>query len=80
MLFHHAVPLGTEMNVEFIVQFQDQPRRVRVKAKVDYCLLRTKGDGADLDLVLTQIGSNDKDLLSSILQALSESKQFNLRS
>lgn len=80
LLFHHAIPLGTEMNIEFLVQFHDQPHRVRVKGKVDYCLLRAKGDGADLDIVITQINSADQHLLNNVLQALSESKQFNLRS
>jgi hypothetical protein len=77
--FHQAVPIGTEMNVEFMVNFRDQTHTVRVKANVDYCLLRAKGDGADLDIITTKIDHKDHHMLGNILQELSEAKQFNLR-
>lgn len=79
LLFHIAVPLGTEMNVEFIIKLQQQPQRVRVKVKVDYCLLRANGEGADLDILITQISSEDQQLLNDVLLELAEAKQFNLR-
>lgn len=79
LLFHHAVPLGSQMNVEFIVQFQQQAHRLRVKVSVDYCLLRSNGDGADLDLITTSINPEDQHLLNNVLQELSDAKQFNLR-
>jgi hypothetical protein len=77
--FDRAVPLGTEMNVEFIVNFRKQQNNIRIKATVEYCLLRAKGDGADLDIITSKIDHKDHHLLGNVLQTLSENKEFNLR-
>lgn len=77
--FHQAVPLGTEMNLEFSVDFRGEAQRIRIKAKVGYCLLRSNGDGVDMDVVTSQISREDHHLMGNILQVLTESKEFNLR-
>lgn len=75
--FFQAVGIGKEMNVEFVVKFREENHRIRIKAKVDYCLLC--GDGADIDIITTQISSEHSHMLANILQELSEAKEFNLR-
>lgn len=79
LLFLNAVPVGSLMNVEFAISFNNQPHRIRLKATVDYCLIRSQGDGADLDLITTKIAPKDMHTINNILQELEESKEFNLR-
>lgn len=72
-----AVSIGTTVHVEFIVNFRNQAERIRVKATVDYCLVRS--DGADIDILTAGISPAHNHLLSNILQEISEAKEFNLR-
>lgn len=78
-IFPQALPVGAELNIEIALSYQDQPTRIRLKAKVDYCLLRSNSDGADIDVITSKIASQDQHMLNNILQALSESKEFNLK-
>jgi len=75
--FFQAVSIGKTMNIEIMVKLQGEHHKIRVKAQVDYCLLN--GDGADIDILTTQISREDNHLLNNILQALTEAKEFNLR-
>ena len=75
--FHQAIGLGSDMNLEFLVNFRKEAHRIRVKAKVEYCLL--SGNGADVDVLITQVSREHNHLLGNILQELSEAKEFNLR-
>ncbi len=77
--FHQALPIGAEMNMEFVVSFRDENHRIRIKAKVDYCLLRSKGGGVDMDITTSKISAEDHHLMGNVLQVLTESKEFNLR-
>lgn len=76
--FHQAVPLGAAMNVEFAVKFREESHRIRIRAEVGYCLLRSDGNGVDMDITTTKISGEDSHLLANILQTLTESKEFNL--
>lgn len=77
--FFRATPLNTEMNIEFMVNFREEMHRIRIKGQVKYCLLRSQGDGADIDIATTKISREDNHTLNNILQILQESKEFNLR-
>jgi len=77
--FHQAVAVGSDMNVEFAVKYRGENQRIRVKGKVSYCLLRSSGDGADIDLMFTQISSTDNHTYNNILQTLMQSSEVNLR-
>lgn len=79
MLFLSAVPVGTVMNVEFGLSFNERSHKIRFKAAVDYCLIRSDGEGADLDLITSKISADDQHTINNILQTLSETREFNLR-
>lgn len=76
---HQGVPVGQTMNLEFIVNYKDTPTRIRLKAKVDYCLIRSNASGADVDVVITQIPPQDQHVVNNLLQIMSSSKAFDLR-
>lgn len=76
---HQGIPVGKTMNLEFIVNYKDTPTRVRLKATVDYCLIRSNSPGADVDVAITQIPAHDKHVVNNLLQIMSSSKAFNLR-
>ncbi len=78
-IFPHALPVGAEINLEMALKYREQPIRIRVKAKIEYCLLRSNNDGADIDVTTTKITREDNHTINNILQELSESKVFNLR-
>lgn len=79
MSFETALPLGAEINMEFKVVFREEKHIIRVKAKVDYCLLKSSGSGAEIDLLTTQISSEHQHTLRNILQVFNESKEVNLK-
>ncbi|ABD79992.1 hypothetical protein Sde_0730 [Saccharophagus degradans 2-40] len=79
LLFLQAVPMNTIMNVEFGLSFNERPHKIRFKGVVDYCLIRSDNTGADIDLLTTKIANEDQHTINNILQALAESKEFNLR-
>ncbi|WP_188149448.1 hypothetical protein [Teredinibacter waterburyi] len=77
--FNEAVPLGTEMNLEFALKFIDQAVKIRIKAKVDYCLIKSNSNEVEIDISTTKISRADQHTLNNILQVLGESNEFNLR-
>lgn len=78
-IFSQALPIGKEINLEMGIKYRDEPKRIRIKAKIDYCLLRSNNDGAEIDIITTKIGREDNHTINNILQMMSESKEFNLR-
>jgi hypothetical protein len=77
--FPHTVPLGTEINIEFYVDFRDKRERVRAKTEVVYCLLRSNSESAKLDLKITRTSKEEMHLLNNILMTFSESKEIDLK-
>ncbi len=77
--FAHAIPMGTDMHIEFAVNFKDEKHRLRTKAKVGYCLLLSGGEAAELDLNILQISRQDNHTYNNVLQALQEAKEMNLQ-
>jgi hypothetical protein len=63
MGFTHALPIQTELNLEIA----NQGKLIRAKVNVDYCLLRSKGDGADIDLLISKISDDDNQILNTFL-------------
>lgn len=78
-VFDHALPVGTEINIEMALKYREQSTRIRAKATVDYCLLRSNNDGADIDILTSKISREDQHTINNILQVLNEAKSFNLR-
>lgn len=74
-----CLPVGALMNLEFLVRYKEHPTRIRVKGRVDYCLLRNNDAGADVELTITKITSEHQHVVNNLIQLLSDSTEFNLR-
>lgn len=74
-----CLPIGALMNLEFLVRYKEHPTRIRVKGRVDYCLLRNIGEGADVELTITKISSEHQHVVNNLIQLMSDSTEFNLR-
>ena len=75
----HCLPVGAVMNLEFLVRYKDHPTRIRIKGRVDYCLLKSTGDGAEVEVTTTKITPEHQHVVNNLIQLLSDSKEFNLR-
>ena len=75
----HCLPVGAMMNLEFLVRYKELPTRIRVKGKVTYCLLKSNGDGAEVEVTTTKISGEHQHVVNNLIQLLSDSKEFNLR-
>lgn len=76
--FDYALPVNSEINIEFLLNFREDKQTIRAKAKIHYCLLKSGGNGAEIDIVTTKIGREDQHTLRNVLQVFQESKEFNL--
>ncbi len=63
-----TIALGKEMHIEFRAKSAQTAHKIRLKAKIDYCLLRDVG--VELDLLTTAIGREDHHKLANIIQSL----------
>lgn len=79
VFYSQALPIGLELDLEFVLNYAHEPYKMRVKSTVHYCLLRSNGDGAEIDLITSEIKRADEQLLNRVLLELSEAKEFNLR-
>ncbi|HEY7773101.1 MAG TPA: hypothetical protein VIC26_07955 [Marinagarivorans sp.] len=75
----HCLPVGAIMNLEFLVRYKDLPTRIRIKGRVDYCLLKSSGDEAEVEVTTTKISREHQHVVNNLIQLLSNSKEFNLR-
>lgn len=75
----HCLPVGAMMNLEFLVRYKDLPTRIRIKGKVDYCLLKNNGNGAEVEVITTKISREHQHVVNNLIQLMSDSKEFNLR-
>jgi hypothetical protein len=76
---HHCLPVGAIMNLEILVLYKELPTKIRLKGRVDYCLLKTNGDGAEAEVTTVKISHDHQHIVNNLIQLLSHSKEFNLR-
>ena len=76
---NNCLPVGAMMNLEFLVRYKELPTRIRVKGRVDYCLLKNTGAGAEVEVTTTKISHEHQHIVNNLIQLLSDSKEFNLR-
>lgn len=79
LLCTQCLPVGAVINLEFLVRYKDHPTRIRIKGRVDYCLLKSTGDGAEVEITTTKITPEHQHVVNNLIQLLSDSKEFNLR-
>lgn len=70
--FDYAIAVGTPMNVEFFVTYQNEIHRIRAKTKVAFNTIMSNNAGAKLGLQFIFISKNDRQLLENVLQQLEE--------
>lgn len=74
-----AFALGSELNIEFFVNYRNKQNRVRAKTKVTYCQLSSGGESALVDLKITQCTPDEIHLLNNVLMTLMDSTEVDLR-
>lgn len=74
----YAVSTGSQLSVEFYVNYKNEPKRIRAHTSVTYCMLKSQGQGSFLRLSITKISKGDLHALNNVLQILGDSDEFNL--
>lgn len=77
--YPYSLAIGSQLNIEFFVNFQEKQNRIRAKTKVTYCQLASNGQSALIDLKITQASSSEIHLLNNVLMAFVDSNQIDLR-
>ncbi len=79
MDFTQALSTGSTLSVEFYVKYKNEPRRIRAKARVTYCMVKSQSVGASLNLSILKMSKEDHHALSNVLQLFGDSDEFNLK-
>lgn len=74
-----AMPLGTDVNIEFYVNYRGKQERIRAKTRVCYCRILSGNEGVVLELRITYTSKDEMHLYNNVLQVFSSSKEFQLR-
>lgn len=72
-----SAPLGSQLNVEFVVNYRNKPTRIRFKSKVDYTLIKT--NGVEMELSTLSISREHKHIVNNLLQLVISSPNIDLR-
>ena len=75
----HSLAIGSQLNIEFHVNFKKKKHRIRAKTKVTYCQLYSDNNGALVDLKITECSSEAIHTLNNIIMTFCESKEVDLR-
>ena len=78
-MFEQALSIGKEIGLEFHVKFENQKHKIRIKALVQYCELKSNNSGALLILKTSMIDKNDNHTLNNVIHTFLNSKEVNLR-
>lgn len=74
-----AVSRGKDINLEFYVNYAGSDHRIRLKSTVIYCMILSGNRGAYMEVKIKQISSEERQIINNILDALADSKEFDLR-
>ncbi len=72
IVFEHALSIGTEVCVEFFVNYRAEVHRIRAKAKITFSAVLSDNRGAGLGLQFTEIDSKSFHIFSNIIQELTD--------
>lgn len=74
-----AVPLRSQLGLEFYIKYKGERCRIRAKTKVLCCTLSSSGQLAQLELQLIFTSQEERHTLNNALQILENSKTVDLR-
>lgn len=72
IIFDHAVPVGTPVNIEFFVFYRNKDTRIRAKTQVAYNDILAGNRGARIGLQFQEISSDSMHALANALHAAGE--------
>lgn len=73
VIFAHAISIGTEICVEFHVEYRGETHRIRAKTIVTYSAVLSENRGAGLGVQFTEIDSKSYHVLNNVIQTLADS-------
>ena len=77
--YPYSLAIGSQLNIEFHVDFRGKKHRIRAKTKVLQCQLLSQNKGALVDLKLTQCSPQEIHTLNNILMTFIDSDEVDLR-
>lgn len=79
ILYSRALPINSPVNIEFYVNYKNEQVRIRAKTRVNYCMVRSNNDGAEIELKFTEIAQQERHTLNNVLQIFVNAKEFSLK-
>ena len=74
--FGYAIPVGTQVNVEFYVNYRNENTRIRAVTRVVYNDIMAGNRGAKVGLNFQQMSSENMHALANALHAAGEDSQL----